>query len=217
MLRNMVSSLIKHEAVVTTWHKAKEAQRVAEKLISHGKRGTPASLIRARKVLFDDGDQVLVQPTDAERSVRGKLSPSSADDAAAAEETRQRERALVHKVFTTLASRYADRQGGYTRVLQLPNRVGDKARQAILTLVDGQRDVRFDLTATTIARARIQDRPLTQLTLENAVKVTKYRPDGKAELDAAVDKEESRLRRALKGLSLAAPDTQETTNNTEAR
>ena len=215
MLRNMVSSLIKHEAVVTTWHKAKEAQRVAEKLISHGKRGTPASLIRARKVLFDDGDQVLVQPTDAERSVRGKLSPSTTDGAA--EETRQRERALVHKVFTTLASRYADRQGGYTRVLQLPNRVGDKARQAILTLVDGQRDVRFDLTATTIARSRIQDRPLTQLTLENAVKVTKFRRDGKAELDAAVDKEESRLRRALKGLSLSTQDTQETTNNSEAR
>lgn len=220
MLRNMVTSLIRHEAVVTTWHKAKEAQRIAEKLITHGKRNTPASLVRVRKVLFDHADVVRVVPTDAERAVRPKRKNSKAAGvdatateteavdggaAAAAElatETETTERALVHKVFDTLARRYADRQGGYTRVLQLPNRVGDKARQAVLTLVDGERDIRFDLTAATIARARLADRPLTSLTLSNALKVTKYRPEGQAVLEKAVGREESRLRKALSQLSV---------------
>lgn len=39
MLRNMVTSLLEHERIVTTVPKAKEARRVAEKMITLGKRG----------------------------------------------------------------------------------------------------------------------------------------------------------------------------------
>jgi large subunit ribosomal protein L17 len=39
MLRNMVTSMLKHEKIVTTDTKAKELRRVADKMITLGKRG----------------------------------------------------------------------------------------------------------------------------------------------------------------------------------
>ena len=44
--------------------------------------------------------------------------------------------ALVQKLFTTLAERYADRAGGYTRVLRKGYRYGDAAEMAFIELVD---------------------------------------------------------------------------------
>ena len=52
LLRNMVSSLIIHESIATTWPKAKEAQRLAEKMISHGKKNTNASYNCANAFFF---------------------------------------------------------------------------------------------------------------------------------------------------------------------
>ncbi|KAF2159742.1 hypothetical protein M409DRAFT_29746 [Zasmidium cellare ATCC 36951] len=52
LLRNLVTSLIQHESITTTWHKAKEAQRLAEKLITLGKKDTNATRTRARSILF---------------------------------------------------------------------------------------------------------------------------------------------------------------------
>ena len=46
------------------------------------------------------------------------------------------EEAMVSKLFDTLAERYADRQGGYTRVLKAGFRYGDSAPMAIIELVD---------------------------------------------------------------------------------
>lgn len=43
---------------------------------------------------------------------------------------------LADKVFTTLAERYADRPGGYTRVLKAGFRYGDNAPMAVIELVD---------------------------------------------------------------------------------
>ena len=47
-----------------------------------------------------------------------------------------RDTALVEKVFTTLAERYADRPGGYTRVLKAGYRYGDSAPVGIIELVE---------------------------------------------------------------------------------
>lgn len=52
LLRNLVTSLLEHESISTTWHKAKEAQRLAEMMITHGKKNTEASRRQALKFLF---------------------------------------------------------------------------------------------------------------------------------------------------------------------
>jgi ribosomal protein L17 len=52
LLRNLVTSLFTHESITTTWAKAKEAQRLAEKLITLGKKNTEASKRRAQAVFF---------------------------------------------------------------------------------------------------------------------------------------------------------------------
>lgn len=43
LLRNLVTSLFQHESITTTWPKAKEAQRLAERLITLGKKNTEGS------------------------------------------------------------------------------------------------------------------------------------------------------------------------------
>jgi large subunit ribosomal protein L17 len=52
LLRNLVDSLIEHESIQTTWHKAKEAQRLAEKLITLGKKNTEASRRKAMSIFY---------------------------------------------------------------------------------------------------------------------------------------------------------------------
>ncbi len=98
MLRNMVTSLLEHERIVTTVPKAKEARRLAEQMITLGKRGD----LHARR-------QALAY-------IRSK--------------------SVVAKLFDELSSQYAERQGGYTRIVRTGSRTGDAAPMAILELVE---------------------------------------------------------------------------------
>jgi large subunit ribosomal protein L17 len=52
LLRNLVTSLIEKESISTTWAKAKEAQRLAEKLITLGKRNTNAARQKAQAIFY---------------------------------------------------------------------------------------------------------------------------------------------------------------------
>lgn len=52
LLRNLVTSLVKHESIHTTWHKAKEAQRLAEKLITLAKRDNHTAREKAKAILY---------------------------------------------------------------------------------------------------------------------------------------------------------------------
>ncbi len=47
-----------------------------------------------------------------------------------------RDKGVVHKLFTELAERYRDRQGGYVRILKLGYRRGDNAPMALVEMVD---------------------------------------------------------------------------------
>jgi len=99
LLRNLVTSLFTAEAgrIVTTLEKAKEARRMAEKMITLGKRESVHARRLARRFLPD--------------------------------------REVVKKLFDDIAPHYAERQGGYTRVLRIGPRIGDNAEKALLELV----------------------------------------------------------------------------------
>lgn len=98
MLRNMVTSLLDQERIVTTVPKAKEARRIAERMITLGKRGD----LHARRQALS--------------YIRSKN--------------------IVAKLFDQLSVQYAERQGGYTRIIRTGNRLGDAAPMAIIELVD---------------------------------------------------------------------------------
>ncbi len=55
MLRNMVSSLLEHERITTTVPKAKEARRMAEKVITLGKKGGLHNVRLAQRLVKDRG------------------------------------------------------------------------------------------------------------------------------------------------------------------
>lgn len=59
-------------------------------------------------------------------------------------------------LFGELAQRYTSRPGGYTRIHAYGNRPGDNAPTAILELVDGPRDIRFEMTARAVGRETVE-------------------------------------------------------------
>lgn len=108
---NLASQLFVHGRIKTTFHKAKFVQGHAERLITIAKRG----LAKAE----ERGDDLVA--VHARRQVARRLN---------------NDRVLVGKVFDELAPLYADRNGGYTRILKLDNRKGDNAAMALIELVD---------------------------------------------------------------------------------
>ena len=97
MLRNLGSDLFREGRITTTECRAKEARRIAEKMITLSKRGD----LHARR-------QVLEFVFDQE---------------------------VVRKLFDEIAPQYAERNGGYTRILKLGPRQGDNAEAVFLELV----------------------------------------------------------------------------------
>ncbi len=94
-----------------------------------------------------------------------------------------------------------NRPGGYTRVLRIEPLKPDQAPSAILELVDGPKDMRFAMTARTLARQRRVDDErekrgeealgLNELTLKNVRKVTRFREGGEDALEGLVRRFES--------------------------
>jgi large subunit ribosomal protein L17 len=127
MFRNMAMALFRHERIITTVAKAKEARPFIEKLITIAKRGyaDPQKALHARReVLARLGppSKAEVRPVDAEAS---KKDPPPGDDTH-----------VIIKLFREIAPRYADRPGGYTRVLKRhQRRLGDAGETAFLELV----------------------------------------------------------------------------------
>jgi large subunit ribosomal protein L17 len=71
-------------------------------------------------------------------------------------------------------------------VLRIEPLKTDQAPSAILELVDGPKDMRFAMTAKTIARCEEEDKKLADLTLQNIKKITRFRKDGMTELESMV-------------------------------
>ena len=108
---NLATQLLTRGRIRTTFHKAKFVQGHAERLITIAKRGLAKAEAR-------DDQMVAVH---ARRQVARRLN---------------NDRVLVGKVFDELAPLYADRPGGYTRIMKLGPRKGDNAEMALIELVD---------------------------------------------------------------------------------
>jgi len=113
----------------------------------------------------------------------------------------QRAPEMMPKLFGPLRERYAERQGGYTRVLRIEPLKEDQAASAILELVDGPKDMRFALTAKTIASIRAKGHAINDMTAANIAKVTRYRENADQELEEMVGKFEQLAQQGDEGIS----------------
>jgi len=109
MLRNQAISLLRHERIETTIPKAKELRPFVERLITIAKRGIAAGDAKA-------------QTLNARRMVLAEIPDTE----------------VVSKLFAELAPRFADRPGGYTRILRIGFRRGDGAETAQIELVGSE-------------------------------------------------------------------------------
>ncbi|CAG2175215.1 unnamed protein product [Oppiella nova] len=98
---------------------------------------------------------------------------------------------MLPKLFGPLRERYANRPGGYTRVLRMEPVREDQAPSAILELVDGPKDMRFALTARTVAHLREKGHAINDMTAANIQKVTRYRPNAEQDLENMIGKFET--------------------------
>ena len=107
MFRNLVTSMIEEEQIVTTISKAKEMRPMIEKLVTLAKKNV-------------DGQ---VDPADRVAAIRqaGKFV---------------RGRDALYKLFNELGERFVERPGGYTRIMRTGTRLGDNAQMAIIQFVD---------------------------------------------------------------------------------
>ena len=105
MLRNLATSVILYGKVETTEAKAKDMRSVVDELITRGKRGD----LHAR------------------RQAAAYIRNVVADEA--------KSQTVLQKLFDEVAPKYADRNGGYTRVVKTGTRKGDAAPMAYIELV----------------------------------------------------------------------------------
>jgi large subunit ribosomal protein L17 len=138
MLRNLATSLInsREERIVTTLPKAKELRPFVERAITLSRKarsfadnGSDARALHLRRQAagyFHAGNTTVSELT----GKRGQLRPERTAGVAA-----------LRRLFSDLGERYKDRPGGYTRILKLGHREGDRAELAIIELVDNPREV----------------------------------------------------------------------------
>jgi large subunit ribosomal protein L17 len=100
VLRNLVTNLIEKERIHTTILRAKATRRIAEKMITLGKRDSLHARRQAAAFLMTTG--------------------------------------ATEKLFKDLAPRFADRPGGYTRIIHAGWRLGDGADLAILEFIGSE-------------------------------------------------------------------------------
>jgi large subunit ribosomal protein L17 len=160
VLRNLVTALFQYERIETTVAKAKEARRLAERMITFGKRGDVAA--RRHVARF------VTRP------------------------------AVTVKLFGTIAPWYAERQGGYTRIVRLGTRLGDAGETAYLELVKSAEQKEKERAAR-IAAAEAKEKAL------KGEKPAKKAKAAEAEAAAEEDKPKRGRRREEKESEIPAP------------
>lgn len=112
MLRDLTTDLIINETIVTTEARAKEVRRTAEQMVTLGKRGD----LHARRQAASFIRNVVADVKEEDDNIRVQSA--------------------LQNLFEEIAPKFADRNGGYTRMYKTMPRRGDAAQMVVLEFVD---------------------------------------------------------------------------------
>ena len=162
LLRNQVTNLLHHGKIVTTEAKAKEIRKIAEGLIAlavkekdnfeevtvkakvarkdaDGKR-VKEVVDGKKKTVYDEVDKTIKKDMPsrlhARRQMLKVLYPvTEVPTAQAGRKKNTKDVDMADKMFNEIAPKYADRNGGYTRIVKIGQRKGDAAMEVLIELV----------------------------------------------------------------------------------
>lgn len=162
LLRNQVTNLLYHGKIVTTEAKAKEIRRIAEHMIALGIREKDnvetvtvkakvaqkdkdgkrvKKVVDGKKVtVFDEVDKEIKKEAPSRIHARRQMNKmlygiTEVPTTTAGKRKGTKTVDVASKVFDEIAPKYADRKGGYTRIIKIGPRKGDAAMEVVVELV----------------------------------------------------------------------------------
>lgn len=118
MFANMLKSLITNERIETTLAKAKALRRYADRMITLAKKNTLATRRQAISQMM-----IRFNPLTDKEERAARAGDKSAHNT---------DRGVIEKLFGQLGTRFASRNGGYTRIIKSRKRIGDNAQTCII-------------------------------------------------------------------------------------